>query len=262
MTTVYARSDFESDLTATKVQSDRTMSPSMIRSLGLLVLVCFISRKCVKARGCQIAKVQPGLLCGLLACDWWGVQSTSIHPSVDFGLFKLSNIFAQPQSNPEWEDWTTFFLNFIYCSEQVANRADPLSYMDLFQLGVFCELICDILPFHGTSISLIDKDIKSGWFCTSWQFRRACNNLIRVMWLRRLAPEPACRAATSTSSTAASSSTEETWPPPPLLAADGLTSTHPSVPASRLLVHPDYCFSSESWQRVFIGAGGRCETFI
>ena len=113
MTTVYARSDFESDLTATKVQSDRTMSPSMIRSLGLLVLVCFISRKCVRARGCQIAKVEAGLLCGRLACDWWGVQSTSIHPSVDFGLFKLSNIFAQPQSNPEWEDWTKtcFFLS-------------------------------------------------------------------------------------------------------------------------------------------------------
>ena len=113
MTTVYARSDFESDLTSTKVQSDRTMSPSMIRSLGLLVVhVCFISRKCVRARGCQIAKVQPGLLCGRLACDWWGVQSTSIHPSVDFGLFKLSN-FAQHQSSPEWEDWTkTFFLIF------------------------------------------------------------------------------------------------------------------------------------------------------
>ena len=130
MTTVYARSDFESDLTATKVQSDRTMSPSMIRSLGLLVVhVCFISRKCVRARGCQIAKVEPALLCGLLACDWWGVQSTSIHPSVDFGLFKLSN-FAQHQSSPEWEDWTkTFFFNFLYCSEQVANSADPLSYI-------------------------------------------------------------------------------------------------------------------------------------
>ena len=132
--------------------------------------------------------------------------------------------------------------------------------MDLFQLGVFCVLICDILPFHGTSIPLIDKDIKSGCFCTSWQFRRACNNLIPVMWLRRLAPEPACRAATIDQHSAAgsTSSTEETWPPPP---ADELTSTHPSVPASRLLFHPDYWFSFESWQRVFIGIGGRCETF-
>ena len=78
--------------------------------------------------------------------------------------------------------------------------------MDLFQLDVFCVLICDILPYDGTSISLIDKDIKSGWFCTSWQFRRACNNLIRVMWLRRLAPEPACRAATIDQHSAAASS--------------------------------------------------------
>ena len=125
--------------------------------------------------------------------------------------------------------------------------------MDLFQLGVFCVLICDNFPFPGTSMSLIDKDIKSGCFCTSWQFRRACNNLIQVMWLRRLGPEPACRAATidQHSAAASTSSTEETWPPP--LPADGLTSTHPSVPALRLLFHPDYCFSSESWQRVFLG---------
>ena len=76
--------------------------------------------------------------------------------------------------------------------------------MDVFQLDVFCVLICDILPYDGTSISLIAKDIKSGCFCTSWQFRRACNNLIRVMWLRRFPPEPACRAATIDQHSAAS----------------------------------------------------------
>ena len=246
MTTVYARSDFESDLTATKVQSDRTMSPSMIRSLGLLVVhVCFISRKCVRARGCQIAKVEPGLFCGLLACDWWGVQSTSIHPSVDFGLFKLSN-FAQHQSRPEWEDWTKTFFKIFYIVQNKLRIVQTLCHIyGSVPVGCLLLLICDILPFHGTSISLIDKDIKSGWFCTSWQFRRACNNLIQVMWLRRLAPEPACRAATIDQQQQAAVAAEETWPPP--LPADGLTSTHPSVPASRLVFHPDYCFSSESW---------------
>ena len=45
MTTVYARSDFESDLTATKVQSDRTMSLSMIDTQSWIVGACLFHLK-------------------------------------------------------------------------------------------------------------------------------------------------------------------------------------------------------------------------
>ena len=131
--------------------------------------------------------------------------------------------------------------------------------MDLFQLDVFCVLICDILPYDGTSISLIDKDIKSGCFCTSWQFRRACNNLIPVMWLRRLAPEPACRAATIDQQPALAARKKHgrrRCPQTDLRQLIRLFQLHVSYSILTIvfLLNP-------GWFMDFLWAGGRCETF-